>query len=89
MTTKHLVIFGAGILAGYLLIDYLRKQNPSNATPPVTTPLGINHSTSVNPLEETCQAALIEHLKTVRLSSDALESYKKSFMADCLSGKTQ
>ena len=31
MTTKHFVIFGAGILAGYLLVDYLRK-NPIGTT---------------------------------------------------------
>jgi hypothetical protein len=81
MTTKHLVIFGAGILAGYLLIDYLRKQNPSSATPPATTP----PTPAVNPKEETCQAALKEHLTFIKMLPDNLESYKQSFMADCLS----
>jgi hypothetical protein len=32
MTTKHLVIFGAGILAGYLLVDYLRSNNPATSS---------------------------------------------------------
>jgi hypothetical protein len=26
MTTRHFVIFGAGVLAGYLLVDYLKKN---------------------------------------------------------------
>jgi hypothetical protein len=50
MTTKHLVIFGAGILAGYLLVDYLRKQNPAvnpkdtklTSTPTLSEPEKIN-----------------------------------------------
>ena len=32
MTTKHFVIFGAGVIAGYLLFDYLRK-NSMGSTP--------------------------------------------------------
>jgi hypothetical protein len=43
MTTKHFVIFGAGVLAGYLLVDYLRK-NPMGTTPTtsVQCPASIN-----------------------------------------------
>ena len=44
MTTKHFVIFGAGILAGYLLVDYLRK----NPTTPQTTLDGTLHTTIYN-----------------------------------------
>ena len=74
MTTKHLLIFGAGILTGYLLVDYLRKT-------PTATPVA-----TVDPKVALCEAMLQQHLQTVKISADQLEAYKTQFMSDCLSG---
>lgn len=79
MTTKHLVIFGAGVLAGYLLMDYLRKQKQQQVTPVTEPPVAV-----VDPKVAYCEASLLEALKTVRIGADQLEAYKAQFMADCL-----
>jgi hypothetical protein len=42
MTTKHFVIFGAGILAGYLLVDYLRKNPMGTSVTTTNCPQTIN-----------------------------------------------
>ena len=78
MTTKHLLIFGAGILTGYLLVDYLRRKTPT------TTPVA-----AVNPKVALCEAMLQQNLMTARIPSDQIEAYKAQFMSDCLSGTGQ
>jgi hypothetical protein len=80
MTTKHLVIFGGGVLAGYLLMDYLRKQK-QQVTPVTEPPVAV-----VDPKVAQCEASLQQNLMTARIPSDQLEAYKAQFMADCLSG---
>ena len=78
MDTKNLVIFGAGVIAGYLLVDYLRK-NPMGTTP---NPIPVPPVISTN--EATCQASLDEYLQSVKMKPENLEAYKKEYMDDCL-----
>jgi len=83
MTTKHLVIFAGGVLAGYLLMDYLRKQK-QQVTPVTEPPVAV-----VDPKVANCEASLLEALKTVRIGADQLEAYKAQFMADCLANTNE
>ena len=81
MDTKNLVIFGAGVIAGYLLVDYLRK-NPMGTTPigniPPPAPPIVNDKVAI------CQASLDEYLQSVKMKPENLEAYKKEYMDDCL-----
>jgi hypothetical protein len=75
MTTKHLVIFGAGVIAGYLLVDYLRKNPIGTTTQTQTNPIPVPPEIPTN--EATCQASLDEHLQSVKMKPENLEAYKK------------
>ena len=79
MTTKHLVIFGAGVLAGYLLVDYLRKNEMG------TSQLGVP-PTAIDPKVAECEGMFQQHLQTLRMPPENLEAYKKQYMSDCVSG---
>jgi len=78
MDTKNLVIFGVGVIAGYLLVDYLRK-NPMGST--TTNPIPVP---PIATNEATCQASLDAKLQTLKMMPGDLEAYKKEFMDNCL-----
>jgi hypothetical protein len=82
MDTKNLVIFGAGVIAGYLLVDYLRKNPMGTTTPtqniPPPAPPVVNDKVAI------CQASLDEHLQTLRMIPESLEAYKQQYMSDCI-----
>jgi len=75
MDTKKVLIFLAGAAVGYFI--YNRMNRPKSvATVPVP---------SSDPKDiEDCQRHLDFELQVMRLSSEAMEQYKKDFMARCL-----
>ena len=81
MDTKNLVIFGAGVIAGYLLVDYLRK-NPMGSTT-TNTNENILPIPTTSPVES-CQASLDKYLQSVKMKPENLEAYKKEYMDNCL-----
>jgi hypothetical protein len=92
MNTKNLVIFGAGVLTGYLLTQFFAGKI-QGVTPPSTEPAVIGSAGNVPDMmpsqaEADCSAKMMEAMATMRFGSDAdMESYKTQFMSDCLAGK--
>lgn len=83
LNTKNLVIFGTGVLAGYLLTQYLSgkiaKGDGTPMTPPSVSPNTIDKQTI-------CEQKLMDATSVMRFSSEMdMEDFKKQFMTDCLS----
>ena len=93
MDTKKLVIFGAGVLTGYLLTQFfagkIQGVNPPTVSePPVIGSAGNVPDMMPSQAEADCSAKMMEAMSTVRFGSDAdMESWKTQFMSDCLAGK--
>ena len=79
MDTKKLLIFGAGAVAGYLLYKQFSKKQEATET---TTTTG-QPSAQTDAIATECQAMLDERLKVVRMSADAIDTFKKQFLLDC------
>jgi len=81
MDTNKVLIFLAGAAVAYFVINQMDKQKLTKvvASAPPIPPTGIN------PNLANCETALTDSMMTLRFeSAEALEQYKKDFMADCL-----
>lgn len=78
MNTKDILLFGAGVLLSYLLVNFFKEKNTDEK----------NTVESVLPTQkimDICNKQVAEKLKTVKLSSaEALEEFKKTTYADCI-----
>ena len=86
MNTKNLVIFGTGVLAGYLLTQYLSgkiaKSDGTPMTPPAIGGAGILPDTK----QADCEKKMTDATSVMKFSSETdMEDFKKQFMSDCLS----
>jgi hypothetical protein len=79
---NKVLIFGIGVAFGYLLGRELMGKG-------ITTPqMQTQTQTQTKSQKEIdCENQLNDQLAVVRLSAEALESYKKEFMAKCLNEK--
>jgi hypothetical protein len=79
---NKVLIFGIGVAFGYLLGRELMGKG-------ITTPqMQTQTQTQTKSQKEIdCENQLGDQLAVVRMSAEALESYKKEFMAKCLNEK--
>jgi hypothetical protein len=94
MNQRDVLLVGAGVLAGYLLVGFMNK-NKANATetlpnkesqtvPPATTA----GETLVDPKLTACEDKWKENLKNLRIKgAQAIALAHDAFIADCLAGK--
>ena len=85
MESNKILIFGAGIVLGYLL----SKEMAKNQQPVVTTAVAPSPSPSPSPLppnldiQAVCQSKLDDAVRVVKVGN--LEQYKVDFMKNCIS----
>jgi hypothetical protein len=81
---NKVLIFGIGVAFGYLLGRELMGKGIT--TPQMQTQTQTQTQTK-SQKEIDCENQLNDQLAVVRMTADALESYKKEFMAKCLNEK--
>lgn len=79
MNTEKILIFGLGVLGGYLLFKY--SSQPAGAS--VYTPVA-NTSKEMDCLQKWNQTA-----SAIKAPENVIARMKADFMASCLSGKTE
>ena len=70
-------VFGIGVAFGYLLGREILGKG-------ITLPRIEAQTTIKSQKEIDCESKLAEQLAVVKMSPDALETYKKEYMRDCL-----
>jgi len=81
--TKNLVIFGTGVLVGYLLTQYLSGKIAKGDGTPMTPP---SVSPNIPDKQTICEQKLMDAISVMKFSSEMdMEDFKKQFMTDCLS----
>ena len=83
MTTRDIMLVGAGLVGGYLLMGYLNK-NKSNAQE--TTGSTGGHLPVINQAKiDKCNAEVALKLQTAKFGTpEAQEAFKKSVFDDCM-----
>ena len=87
LNTKNLVIFGTGVLAGYLLTQYLSGKIAKGDGTPMTPPNVDGGVVSPNTIDKQaiCEQKLMEAISVMKFSSETdMEDFKAQFMSDCL-----
>jgi hypothetical protein len=77
---NKVLVFGIGVAFGYLLGRELMGKG-------TTIPQIQTQTQTKSQKEIDCENQLGDQLAVVRMTADALESYKKEFMAKCLNEK--
>jgi hypothetical protein len=86
LNTKNLVIFGTGVLAGYLLTQYLSGKIAKGDGTPMTPPIdgGVVSPNTIDK-QAICEQKLMEATSVMKFSSETgMEDFKAQFMSDCL-----
>lgn len=82
METKSIVIFGMGMIVGYLLTNYMTSMQSGVMTPPVANPDGTTPGQSLN---DYCEDEWMKIAMVSKFSSEeGAAAEKLAFMKDCL-----
>jgi hypothetical protein len=72
METKYLVIFGMGLVAGYLITDYMRKKSATQTASTITSPGQLEY----------CQQQAENVAMLVKVPD--IDAFKKQYIEMCL-----
>jgi hypothetical protein len=81
LNTKNLVIFGTGVLAGYLLTQYLSGKIAKSDGTPMMPSVGGN----IPDKQAICEKKMMDATSVMKFSSETdMQDFKAQFMSDCL-----
>lgn len=90
MNTRDIVLVGAGVVVGYLLVGYMKKKKDGSATTDSTSTTGTIASAPDQATIDACNKEADDYMATVRPSAgtDLVALRKEKFDA-CIASKNK